>query len=572
MRLTKITIENFRGIAHAAIELHRDITVLIGENNVGKTSILEALRFCLDAIKSDKSCNFTEFDFYRDTATTALSSCQPIKLTLEFRETAEHPWPPEITQNLSEVIVGDDFSVIKLQVSSKYDAGTNELSQKWAFLDDADNEIPGKSGHIQDLRRLRPFFFQRALRSVKDEFGSQSAYWSSFLNNKDIDEQTRKSLEAELSAIGQKVVNAHGSFQQVADEVKRLSDLVAVGKVDAVSIDPVSPDIYKTLRYGTEVNLLTASNAKIPLRSHGEGTQSLAVLLLFSAYLKTRLKDEIDRNASPIIAIEEPEAHLHPSAIRAVWRVLKDLPGQKIVVTHSGDILSEVPLESIRRINRNAKETKCDVVLPNTLNEEEKRKFNHHVRRNRGELLFAKAWILVEGETDVSVLSECADLLNIDFRQLGIRVIECSQAGGPSIFIKTADALGIVWHLLADSDDGGKKYIERANSLLNGREESKHISTISEQNMDVLLCRAGFGRPYRNGVGPKKEVELKNLAEGTKEYWDKVYSIVNKTHGFSKPAAALEALLLMQEKGEAGVPNEIKSILEKVKTQVKVTQ
>jgi putative ATP-dependent endonuclease of OLD family len=572
MRLSKIAIENFRGIAHVTIELHRDITVLIGENNVGKTSVLEALRFCLDVVKSDKACNFTEFDFHRDTATTALSSCPPINLTLEFRETADHLWPPEITQNLSEVIVGDDLSVIKLRVTAEYDAGTNELSQKLAFLDDADNEMQKKSGHIQDLRRLRPFFFQRALRAAKDEFGSQSAYWSSFLNNKDIDDLTRRTLEAELHAITQKVVNAHGSFKQVADEVKRLSDFVAVGKVEAVTVDSVTPDIYKTLRYGTEVNLLTASNAKIPLRSHGEGTQSLAVLLLFNAYLKTRLKDETDRNASPIIAIEEPEAHLHPSAVRSVWQVLKDLPGQKIVVTHSGDILSEVPLESVHRINRDAKETKCKVVLPNTLNEEEKRKFNHHVRRNRGELLFANAWILVEGETDVSVLSECADLLNIDFRRLGIRVIECSQAGGPAIFIKIADALGIEWHLLADSDDGGKRYIEGARALLNGREESKHISSISETNMDVLLCRAGFGQPYLVGVGPNKAAELKNLTKGTKEYWEKIYSIVNKTRGFSKPAAAMEALLLMHTRSEVGVPGEIKTFLEKIKTQVEVAQ
>ena len=60
MRLSKITIDNFRGIKHVDVELERDMTVLIGENNVGKTSVLEALQLCLDIVKSDKTCNFTE--------------------------------------------------------------------------------------------------------------------------------------------------------------------------------------------------------------------------------------------------------------------------------------------------------------------------------------------------------------------------------------------------------------------------------------------------------------------------------------------------------------------------------
>ena len=86
MRLSKITIENFRGIKYVEIELDRDVTVLIGENNTGKTSVLEALRLCLDIVKSDKTCNFSEFDFYRDEVRQDISSCAPINITLNFLE------------------------------------------------------------------------------------------------------------------------------------------------------------------------------------------------------------------------------------------------------------------------------------------------------------------------------------------------------------------------------------------------------------------------------------------------------------------------------------------------------
>ena len=597
MRLSKLTIENFRGIQFLELELDRDVTVLIGENNSGKTSVMEALRFGLDVVKSDRICNFTEYDFYRDKECKSLASTQPIILTFSFLETEEYLWSENITQALNDVIVGDDYSAIKLRLTAKFDTENGELTQRWCFLDDADNELAGKKSFLKDLRRLRPFFFQTALRAAKEEFHGNSTYWSSFLRNKDIDDVTRVALEEELFTVNQKIVDAHSSFKDVTDEVKRIAELVAAVKSDSVSVDPAPADIYKSLRY-TEVNLLTGSDAKIPIRSHGEGTQSLSVLLLFSAYLKSRLKADVDKCAEPIIAIEEPEAHLHTNAIRAIWHILNDLPGQKIIATHSGDILSEVPIEKLRSMNRSTASSECKSIPAGLLADEELRKFNHHVRRNRGELLFAKTWLLVEGETDVSVFAECADQLDIKLHRHGIRIVECSQAGGPGIFIKVADALGIHWHLVTDADDGGKRYEKSAKAMLNERSESDYISRLTESNMDLLLCNAGYGEPYADGIATQKpsnpvgtwdEVldEMKqtfidkpgqalNVArklrdrskpeiseeEGTPEYWEQVYK--NLKNGFSKPAAALDSILLMKGQGKEGVPSEISKILDKL--------
>ena len=563
MHLSKITIENFRGIKHAEFEFDPEVTVLIGENNAGKTSVLDALRLCLDTVKSDKTCNFSDFDFYRDEARKDLATCEPISITLSFLESEEYLWLEHIKQVMNEVIVGDEYSAIKLRVTAKLDAETGEPIQNWNFLDDADNELVGREKMIKELRRLRPFFFQTALRAAKDQFHGQSTYWASFLRNRDIDEVTQRALEEELYQVNQKIVNAHNSFKEVTEEVKRISDIVAVGQKNVVTVDPVPADVYKALRY-THVNLLTTSNAKIPIRSHGEGTQSLSVLLLFSAYLKSRLQTDVDRNAEPVIAVEEPEAHLHPSAIRAVWHLLRDMPGQKIVATHSGDILSEVPVSNLRRMNRNGSAIQCNSIPDELLDKEELRKFNHHVRRNRGELLFANCWVLVEGETDVFVFTECADLLNIDLYAQGTRFVEYSQAAGPGIFIKVADALGIRWHLIADNDNQGQEYIQEAKLLLAGRAEASFISPLPYKNIEILLSSSGYGQPYKNGVGWKKEAELRDLKINSSEYWEKVNQIVSKKQRFSKPAAAMEALLSMREQGKNGVPPEVKTILEKV--------
>lgn len=605
MRLNKVKIQNFRGIASLDLGLDRDTTVLIGENNSGKTSVIEALRLGLETIKSGKTCNFTEFDFYRHGEVKELSACQPIVLTFTFEETEEHPWSVHITQALNEIIVGDKFSVIKLRLTGWFDKDDGELKQNWCFLDDADNEMIGKHNLLKDLRKLRPFFFQSALRAAKDEFHGQATLWSSFLKSKDIDESTRKELESKLGEVNRKIVDAHASFTDVVGEMQHISRLVSVGKTDSVSVDPSPADVYKFLRYNTDVNLSTDADVKIPIGSHGEGTQSLSVLLLFSAYLKTRLKYDVDKQAEPIIAIEEPESHLHPNAVRAIWPVLKDLPGQKIIATHSGDILSEVPVEKLRRMFKASASVASAKIESNTLTPEELRKFNHHVRRNRGELLFAKSWLLVEGETDVSVFSECAEILEVNLHRHGIRIVEYGQAD-PGIFIKVADSLGIKWHLVADNDDGGKKYIKSAKNLLNGKSEPNFISVLSASNIDVLLCQSGYGDPYLKGVitqstqytnatwvevveemkrtFPDKPSQALSVAKkledrsrpeikaeiGTAAYWQQVYACLNRR--FSKPAAALEAILLMKQKGKDGVPREVKDILNKLTVSTGGTQ
>jgi len=170
---------------------------------------------------------------------------------------------------------------------------------------------------------------------------------------------------------------------------------------------------------------------------------------------------------------------------------------------------------------------------------------------------------LVEGETDVLVIAECAELLSTSLSLHGIRIVECSQAGGPGIFVKVADALGIQWHLVADNDQGGEKYIDSARTYLNGRNEANHITRLSQENMDILLCCNGYGKPYRDGVPKSKTSELA-AKEGTPEYWSQVYKLVNHIRGFSKPAAAMEAIMLMQQEGAGHVPSEIEDIIDKV--------
>src|SRR5690606_12873819 len=134
-------------------------------------------------------------------------------------------------------------------------------------------------------------------------------------------------------------------------------------------------------------------------------------LFLFEAFLQSRLANTHDKHSEPILALEEPESHLHPSAIRALWSTLDRLAGQKVITTHSGDLLGAVPLPSVRRLARRNGQVEVFRLADTTLDHKEKLKVAYHVRAKRGALLFARCWLLVEGETEFSILPEFARLL-----------------------------------------------------------------------------------------------------------------------------------------------------------------
>jgi hypothetical protein len=78
--------------------------------------------------------------------------------------------------------------------------------------------------------------------------------------------------------------------------------------------------------------------------------------------------------------------------------------------------------------------------------------------------------------------------------------------------------------------------------------------------MEVLLCESGYGAPYESRIGEQQRGRI-TFQPDAAGYWNQVCGVVK---GKSKPAAVLDALLLMrekQERGESAVPLEIEEIL-----------
>ena len=71
-----ILIEKYKIFSEFKIAKLNRINIFAGLNNTGKTTVLEALRFGLDTIKSNKTCNFSEYDFHRTNECNSLLLCK----------------------------------------------------------------------------------------------------------------------------------------------------------------------------------------------------------------------------------------------------------------------------------------------------------------------------------------------------------------------------------------------------------------------------------------------------------------------------------------------------------------
>ncbi len=260
---------------------------------------------------------------------------------------------PDIVQALPDVaVLQGTLYHVTFRLTSEYNQAINDFVTDWDFLDSAGKPIPrGKRTQILvTLQQLNPVHYLSALRDAAREFQSRSTFWAPFLRSPSMAPADQAKLENELANLNESILKAEPRLKSVIATLGNAQKLVRLGEKDTVTIEALPTRVWEMLSRA-QVNVASMTGANLPLSRHGAGTQSLSVIFLFQAFLEAGLGGS-DPLSAPILEIEEPEAHLHPSAVRALWRSLDAIKGQKIIASHSGDLLSEAPLKCLRRVHR----------------------------------------------------------------------------------------------------------------------------------------------------------------------------------------------------------------------------
>jgi putative ATP-dependent endonuclease of the OLD family len=472
VRLITIRVADFRSLTNIEVALG-DLTVLVGANNTGKTSLLDAVQFAIGANrrllgKEDIRLAKDEADVPKERRAVVDILLRPVdgdgKIVETFPEGSFWTglWGTGIAQDDEQDDMVGMRSVLEWSdVYGEYRTTRKFLKEWKPFAEWPDAEV----GDTASATQIEPIalHYIDAKRDLEDDLRTRGSFWRRLTDDLGLSEGDIQKLEEALSDINKTLVDKSEVLKHLRDNLMELTKVIAFEKA-GIDIAPV-PRHLRDLSRGVDVSLNSGGASAFPLTRHGMGTRSLASLLVFRAYSLWRREraEEGGDEVHTLLALEEPEAHLHPHAQRALFAQIRDMPGQRIVSTHSPYFVAQSRLEDLRLLVKTKSDTSVSQLDVSKLTADERRKLERKVLASRGDLLFSRALILFEGETEEQALPIFAESYwRATAHEKGFSFVGC---GGANYFpfVWLAKSFGISWYILCDGED---KTITRTNAQL----------------------------------------------------------------------------------------------------------
>lgn len=369
MRITRLRIQNFRSIKDVDLELS-DTTVLIGPNNAGKTAILDAIRISLTRRWGQRGTGFTEYDVHLADENADPKAPPGISIEIRVEERTAGEWPDTLQQDLDQIAQTDPVSgksFIILRAACAWDATAGSFEPSWQFLNAGRAPLTGGSARRTNLERFwqyLPVFYLGALRDADDEFSSRSQFWGRLLKAMEIPAALEGRVQRVLDLLNKKLLRADPRLTQIATTLSGATQVAARDRDGSVDLRLLPLKSWDLLSKAEIIMRNEPTWPWLPLQRHGQGMQSLSVIFLFQAFVEHLLAELYEADSVPVLALEEPETHLHPQASRTLWAHVRKLPGQKIITTHSPYFVQHVPFRDLRLVRLAANGTEVKWLPP----------------------------------------------------------------------------------------------------------------------------------------------------------------------------------------------------------------
>lgn len=554
MYISKIHIIGYRNFKDKTVEFHEGINVIIGPNNAGKSNLLRALDLVLN---TDTSKKLTLFDFCRNCTINELKTAAPkVRIEVFFSESSEessdseelamvalcltkleHPYEAQITfdfflpqeeeteylQSVSEVSEPDKvWNIIRDEYLRRY------VSRMWAG--DPINQARLDGGTVDKI----DFEFLGPIRDVeRDLFSGKSPLLREVLNffidyeikfdttkSKDVQNSELKDrhleftncVEPSLTKINERLIKGK---EQILDYAKQTGASDFHGAVPDFSGMLSEPDFLAAL----QLMIKHETGMDVAATHNGLGYNNLIYMSLLLAKMQANADEGYYRQNAKVfsvLAIEEPEAHLHLSL---QYKFLKFLINEQVnkkkvrqlfVTTHSTEITSAVSLDELICLY-NDMNGEVSVAYPGKLfgdnsdDKESKQYVQRFLDAIKSDMLFADKVCFVEGKAEELLVPVFAEYMDKSLEDGHVAVI---STGGRYFthFLKLFDTIrdtsaiskkvvcltdrDPVWRegdngsfeccYPFEKDKEGYEYLEHSDDLINAYKNHPNIKIYSQ--------------------------------------------------------------------------------------------
>lgn len=385
MRLRELQIRNFRKIEDLKVCFPRGLCVIVGENNAGKTAIIDALRLMLLSSRDFDALRLNEDDFRTGT------DYAPIEISCTFSELKDED---EVHFQECLVDIEEGQFEIRLNARIEFNKTTRRPNVKMWGGETEGGTIPSNlydrlaSIYLQPLRDpengLRPGRHSQVARLI-DCLTEEAQYGEFETIAKSANDRIR-----ELKPVEEAKKDINSQMSSIAGEqLAQKTDLIFSAPTFHRIIAGLHPEI-----------------EGLPFALNGLGYNNL---VFTSATLGTLRRSPQFSFRS--ILVEEPEAHLHPQLqvllLRHLAKVAANEEGNEVQViasSHSPTLVSQAPIDSIVSVHecdgKVSSVSVCSVKMDVPL----KKKLQRFLDATRGELFFARRLLMVEGISEALLL------------------------------------------------------------------------------------------------------------------------------------------------------------------------
>lgn len=503
MKIKFIRINNFRCLENVEVTMKNNILALVGQNDVGKSTVIRALRVFFDDIK------ITEADF-------PYSVLEPkIEIEVHFETNEYQDLQHDGYLKLKRVFTIKDgriseekqcFSTIPLpEYEEVENYGYKELKAIGKTLN---IDFPPKKPDNDTIEGLRQQVLDKLRQSsrvydwhecnnwneIKSHFpevifipaaqdheneqkltNDSSAFGKLFRvgirNWLKVDEQSRQALDImqnKVNEINEKILNV--VKEKFKEQMPIADDLIQ-------KLDPL--DVSKGFSFTLYVK--DADGIETPLNQRGSGLQRAVLIAAIRAQndinrMINDLKNESSKSGeqyhdrTTLYLFEEPEAFLHLRAQKELYYSFKDLTNQSnqiIFTTHSTLFIDEGELEDLVLLVRQNGRT---ISLQHIPSEEIRDELGEMIRIS--ELITGKVCLIVEGQSDKAAFQVWMKTLGYDYKKLGIHIIPMDGCQNAEYYANAGILFDfrVPFILLLDRDSDKPRNSEQIKEYL----ENKH--------------------------------------------------------------------------------------------------